>query len=422
MSLVQYSDSESDDDVESPPAKKSCLKQPSSLPPLPAAFHDLYASNARVSVQDNPSLHSGRKRAVPHIEGNWPTHLSLECTHVFLLTESHLQIYRFKVTFDSLKWVSNFNKTRWFLVLHVQKPEGDELNSLIRLSNKVMAMFDQPPLYTSSKDTDQNERDFTDNFHVSIAWSLTEPSDDQSLQVTGHDLGRVKVMRIRFDSVKAKVGNNVSNIPLKEDLQAFHEKHFPGLPNPIWPTQPAEDYPAKEYQEYQEYEEDDDDGLGYYPDGVKRTLTNEQIALFRHTEIHKLIRKRELEKDAVELEQRQKILTGDDTTMADSLEYEPREPYNRGKARASVARQIKRCAKNPDRSRDNEASFLDYDEVDSTPAATGTGTKPTVRSHAQLPGRKIVSYDEDDSNTATRKPPTHTRPQLPGRKIISYDD
>lgn len=34
----------------------------------------------------------------------------------------------------------------------------------------------------------------------------------------------------------------------------------------------------------------DDDGLGYYVDGVKRTLTDEQIDMFRHSEIQSLIR------------------------------------------------------------------------------------------------------------------------------------
>ena len=36
----------------------------------------------------------------------------------------------------------------------------------------------------------------------------------------------------------------------------------------------------------------DDDGLGYYPDGVKRTLTDDQIAMFRHSEIQTLLRER----------------------------------------------------------------------------------------------------------------------------------
>lgn len=41
------------------------------------------------------------------------------------------------------------------------------------------------------------------------------------------------------------------------------------------------------------YYEEEDDGLGYYPDGVKRTLTDEQIAMFRHSELQALERARE---------------------------------------------------------------------------------------------------------------------------------
>lgn len=44
--------------------------------------------------------------------------------------------------------------------------------------------------------------------------------------------------------------------------------------------------------QYDEYEEEDDE-LGYYPDGVKRTLTDAQIAMFRHSEIQALIKERE---------------------------------------------------------------------------------------------------------------------------------
>lgn len=83
MPLVLYSDSESETESRlSPRPAKKLRPNPTpapSLPPLPASFHNLYASSTRVSVQDDPNLHCGRVRVIPHVEGNWPTHLYLEC-------------------------------------------------------------------------------------------------------------------------------------------------------------------------------------------------------------------------------------------------------------------------------------------------------------------------------------------------------
>lgn len=101
MALVAYPDSASDDGEDTDTGHDNIRVEPTkpssggatdalALPPLPPAFHDLYATNARVSTSDNPDLHGGRRRAVPHVQGNWPSHVYLECkdTHEHAITSS----------------------------------------------------------------------------------------------------------------------------------------------------------------------------------------------------------------------------------------------------------------------------------------------------------------------------------------------
>jgi hypothetical protein len=123
---------------------------------------------------------------------------------------------------DTLKWVSNYEKTRWFLVLHVAKPHNDELNRLLHVSNRALACFDQPPLYTPSRDSrprasvahDRQHADYSDCFHISIAWSLSGPDEGEAERVAAIDLKSLQGLEVRFDSVKAKIGNHVESIPL----------------------------------------------------------------------------------------------------------------------------------------------------------------------------------------------------------------
>lgn len=135
----------------------------------------------------------------------------------------------FNVVPNSLYWVSNYERTRWFLVLRVARPENNALNRLLRISNESLAVYGQPPLYASptaqrengeksEKHTSQptkEEQDYSECFHISLAWSLTEPSAEDKTRTMGIDLGPVGQTEISFDCVKAKIGNVVSSLPLK---------------------------------------------------------------------------------------------------------------------------------------------------------------------------------------------------------------
>lgn len=77
-----------------------------------------------------------------------------------------------------------------------------------------------------------------------------------------------------------------ANVCAQDDVHRFHVLHFPTDHVP-------KGYPHGTHTEaVDDYEDYDDDGLGYYEDGVKRTLTDEQIAIFRHTEIQTILRER----------------------------------------------------------------------------------------------------------------------------------
>ncbi|KAI1774654.1 hypothetical protein F4818DRAFT_68932 [Hypoxylon cercidicola] len=78
------------------------------------------------------------------------------------------------------------------------------------------------------------------------------------------------------------------------EIDSFHDAHFSHAAIQVFDAQFFRPENAQDddqyYEECEEYYEEDDDGLGYYPDGVKRTLTDEQIAIFRHSELEALRR------------------------------------------------------------------------------------------------------------------------------------
>ncbi|KAL6892682.1 hypothetical protein HDV57DRAFT_192691 [Trichoderma longibrachiatum] len=81
-----------------------------------------------------------------------------------------------------------------------------------------------------------------------------------------------------------------------DELLAFQQSHFSNEAaaefghtfTSLPPQATSEHQPCEDW-----WEEEEDDGLGYYEDGVKRTLTDAQIAIFRHSEIRELRRQQE---------------------------------------------------------------------------------------------------------------------------------
>ncbi|KAF2435767.1 hypothetical protein EJ08DRAFT_625344 [Tothia fuscella] len=292
MPLVNYSSSE-DEAVNQNKATSLKRKRPAAysgeLPPLPASFHDLYATNARVATTDDPNLHGGRKRHIPHIEGNWPTHVYLEwrpsSAELKILTELvsatgngsdqihsllqsdlstplplHISLSRslvlhthqreqfqdviatkirssavrpFKIDFNSLAWYPNHDNTRWFLSLSAARPKQNELNRLLDACNRSAKQLQQPTLYLPENIEDSagqakvtkkaqaeatlkdeaninsNIPDCSDSFHVSLAWSLSQPSE-----YVVSDLRKLTFEQLSafFDGVKVKIGNTVSTV------------------------------------------------------------------------------------------------------------------------------------------------------------------------------------------------------------------
>jgi hypothetical protein len=235
--LIDYSSSDSEPDENpkvasqhvtsaSTPASSSAAS--SSLPPLPSTFHSLYPTAPRSSISDDPSLHAGRTRQIPHAEGTWPSHVQLEwhpdgqslklLTELVQLVEEshdveihsllnsklgaplplHISLSRtipiqtdqragflaeletkirgtgvraFKVRLDGgLEWASNEDGTRRFLVVKPSALEGSgrvELQKLLDACNEVVIRHGLAKGLYADKGGEIGGA-----FHFSIAWSL----------------------------------------------------------------------------------------------------------------------------------------------------------------------------------------------------------------------------------------------------------
>lgn len=155
--------------------------------------------------------------------------------------------------FTRLDWVSNYEGTRWFLVLRLAKPAEDALNQLLHISNKLVGSFGQPVLYAEAADytghrsegraritsmrgrsgasarraitpnrqlsSIPKERDLSEHFHVSIGWTLQRPSEEMMTRLSTINesdgvMKDIKILSVRFNSVKLKIGNTVKDVAL----------------------------------------------------------------------------------------------------------------------------------------------------------------------------------------------------------------
>lgn len=78
-------------------------------------------------------------------------------------------------------------------------------------------------------------------------------------------------------------------------LEQFHSAHFPGQKVPL-----VQHLPPTTNTPTDTAPGDTDNELGYYEDGVKRTLTDDQIAMFRNSEIQRLLQERRRVKEVEE--------------------------------------------------------------------------------------------------------------------------
>lgn len=170
-----------------------------------------------------------------------PLHISLSRPFVLQTAEkaSFLQqltesirsagVNAFEVVFSDLFWFRGPDSTRAFLVLRAEvesDAENRPLVSLLEKCNAQVAEAGQPALYSS--DISSTAR----SFHVSIAWTLADiepwlaPTDQAHEQWQKDHKTSRSGLRIDVKSIKAKIGNVVTDIPL--DKAAISNGARPG--------------------------------------------------------------------------------------------------------------------------------------------------------------------------------------------------
>lgn len=138
----------------------------------------------------------------------------------------------FQLSLTNLKWVSNYEHNRWFLMLGVARPPGDELNRLLKTCNQVCEAFNQPTLYSRADEPPPAKKrrrskevargdppDLTDSFHISLAWNIEGSSFEFEKRYESAEVKKIMEtsigsLQIHVDTVRLKIGNAVTSISL----------------------------------------------------------------------------------------------------------------------------------------------------------------------------------------------------------------
>lgn len=143
--------------------------------------------------------------------------------------------------------------------------------------------------------------------------------------------------------------------------------------------------------------------MGYYPDGVKRTLTDEQIRIFRHSEIHALLRERQLEEE-------RRLQEEEDSARDISMEWSNVDETRQNNGKAST------LSSSPVQAKTGQ-------KHDVFPGINKPSTSGSDRNQSDMKASGL-DYDDDFSHEANmnNNATAAAAPRFAGRRIISYDD
>ncbi|KAL9599690.1 MAG: hypothetical protein Q9219_003678 [cf. Caloplaca sp. 3 TL-2023] len=221
------------------------------------------------------------------------------------------------------------------------------------------------------------------------------------------------------------------------DLYTFQRRHFTVDVAPTVQDPPDQPSYAKTSQSNlginDADQEDEDDDLGYYPDGAKRTLTDEQISIFRDSEIYSHLRRRQVHKENEEADEArdsmeadaswltvehdderlskncQGLLHGDEMNLAAGKGTTEKQGENGNSNEHQFSEPSRRQIRELDHVR-ADVGDLDYGDE------AGTVQEGKSAADVRTPARAQIDYVdyEDHGKTSKRQ---ETEPPKQGRKI-----